>query len=135
MEQDLDSKPLALVVEDEHELRALVACILEQNGFHVLEAADAAEGDRIWATHHGISLVLADIWLPGSTGIDMAERFRFRKPDLNVLFMSAFKPRPTAKDMERMKAPSIAKPFTSTELMNAVRGVMKNPVAVGEMVP
>jgi CheY-like chemotaxis protein len=114
-----------LVVDDEHEMRAFLALILEPAGYKVLEAADAQEADTIWFQHPNIDLLIADIWLPGMNGVDLAVLLRYRKPSLKILFLSGFNPRPTAKEMELMGgAQYVTKPIDRAPFLEKVRQVL-----------
>jgi DNA-binding response OmpR family regulator len=113
-----------LVVDDEHEMRAYLALILEPAGYKVLEAADGQEADHIWSKHE-IDLLIADIWLPGMNGVDLAVLLRYRRPSLKVLFLSGFNPRPTAKEMELMGgAQYITKPIDRGPFLEKIRDVL-----------
>src|SRR5688500_18870804 len=100
-----------LVVEDEHDMRALLAFLLEKEGFHVVEAADAIEADRQWMRHPKIDLAIIDIWLPGMSGIDFAALLRFRRSDVKIIFISGMNPKPTEENFKQMSAPLLTKPF------------------------
>ena len=76
-----------LVVDDEADIRDLLATALGLRGHTVETAADAASGVSR-ATDPGISLVLLDYNLPGARGSEVMGRIRAQRPDLPVLFMS-----------------------------------------------
>ena len=64
-----------LVVEDDPELRGLIAEILADEGYAVLEAGDGREALRI-ARRSGPAAILADQGLPGLSGLELLERLR-----------------------------------------------------------
>ena len=114
-----------LVVEDEHETRALIVLILEQAGYRVLEAADAEEGKRVWGSGSSIDLFMLDVWLPGASGVDLASLIRKQDPSAKILFMSGLNPRPSMKELSLMnKEPFLSKPFGPASVLAMVRGVL-----------
>jgi CheY-like chemotaxis protein len=64
-----------LLVEDDAALRELMAEILTDEGYAVLEAKDGRHGLRL-AQEHMPSLILADQVLPAMSGIELLERLR-----------------------------------------------------------
>ncbi|XYD06722.1 CHASE3 domain-containing protein [Methylobacterium sp. NMS12] len=81
-----------LVVEDEAAVREIACAILSDLGYRVLEAADGAEGLRVFGDHAaGIDLLLTDVVLPGEIrGRELAERIRAIRPEVGVVFMSGY---------------------------------------------
>ena len=79
--------PTILLVEDDPSLRMLTARALQENGFSVRPASAAPE---MWlALDSGpVDLVLLDIMLPGTSGIDLCRSLR-QKSDVPIIFMSA----------------------------------------------
>jgi len=77
-----------LLVEDEEELRELVAETLEASGYTLLKATDCQEAVRIAAEHAGpIDLLLTDVIMPHMSGRDLAERIQPRRPTMAVAFL------------------------------------------------
>jgi DNA-binding NtrC family response regulator len=83
-------QPIALVVEDDHDQRALVAMLLEEAEFEVVEceSAEAAlavmrlKGDRV-------AMVFADIRLAGGMdGVELAQILKARFPKLAMIVTS-----------------------------------------------
>ncbi|WP_276611898.1 response regulator transcription factor [Rhodoferax bucti] len=64
-----------LSVEDTPGIRRLIRMTLEYMGFHVLEAADGAEGLAM-AREHRPDLVLMDVRMPGVSGLTACETMR-----------------------------------------------------------
>ncbi|MBI5162005.1 MAG: response regulator [Micrococcales bacterium] len=76
-----------LVIDDEADIRELLATALALRGHIVETAADAASGVSR-ATQPYVSLVLRDYSLPGARGSEVLAELRARRPELPVLFMS-----------------------------------------------
>jgi two-component system, cell cycle sensor histidine kinase and response regulator CckA len=112
-----------LLVEDEAGVRHLSKRILNNAGYHVLEAANGNDGEKLFALHaDSINLVVTDIMMPGCGGPELLTRLRVRVPDLRVLYMSGYSARTTARHAGiDDSAPFIQKPFTAAELARRVR--------------
>jgi two-component system cell cycle sensor histidine kinase/response regulator CckA len=80
-----------LVVDDEANIRVLVAKILRREAYTVLEAGSAQEAFAVASMHDGpIHLLVTDVVLPGQSGRQIAERMREALPNLRVLYISGF---------------------------------------------
>jgi len=112
-----------LVVEDEASIRSLAREILEEQGYAVLDAAGADEALRRAAAHAGpIHLLLTDVIMPGTSGVDLAQALLARRPGLRVVYMSGYADRAVHAD-----APGVAfvqKPFDPTLLARRVRATL-----------
>ncbi|WAH55529.1 ATP-binding protein [Pseudomonas silvicola] len=80
-----------LVVDDEPSVRVLVMEILEELGYHALEAADGPSGLRVLESSARIDLLVSDVGLPGNmNGRQMADAGRVIRPQLKVLFITGY---------------------------------------------
>jgi signal transduction histidine kinase len=80
-----------LVVEDEADLRTLVALLLRNAGYAVLEAASGDEAYLVAAHHDGpIDLLLTDLVMPEQDGFTVARRLRDARPGIAVAYMSGY---------------------------------------------
>ncbi len=67
----------------------VVAEILEDDGYIVIEAADAPEGLRVLQSGVRIDLLITDLQLPGAmNGRQLADAGRALRPDLRLLFIT-----------------------------------------------
>jgi len=118
--------PTILLVEDDPALRTLTARALGENGFVVRPASAAPE---MWlALEAGaVDLVILDIMLPGTSGIDLCRALRQRS-DVPIIFVSA-KGSETDRvvGLELGADDYIAKPFSTRELVARVRAVLRRP--------
>jgi len=107
-----------LLVEDETEVRRLIAMILEQHGYRVLEAAG---GEEAILTHEAcpdrIDLLITDVVMPHMKGPELAVRLQSRQPDLKVLYISGYPDRAGFRGQEHY----LQKPFATEALVQAVR--------------
>jgi len=81
------SGPLILVVDDEAGIRASLAGVLGDEGYRVIEAADAESALSMLA-EASPDLILLDVLLPGMDGIVFLEELRERETDIPVIMMS-----------------------------------------------
>jgi CheY-like chemotaxis protein len=80
-----------LIVDDEPTVRMLVADVLEEFGYHAIEAPDGASGLRIMQSDVRIDLLVTDVGLPGGmNGRQMADAGRVTRPELKVLFITGY---------------------------------------------
>jgi CheY-like chemotaxis protein len=113
-----------LVVEDEPVLRDMAHLILQDCGYHVLEAGSGAEALQVWDRHPGgIHLILTDVVMPGGmTGRDLAVKLMARHPSLKIIFTSGYNVEETNTDFfRRCGALFLQKPYTRPKLAKAVR--------------
>jgi signal transduction histidine kinase/DNA-binding response OmpR family regulator len=80
-----------LVVDDEPTVRMLVADLLQDAGYRVMEAADGPEGLKILQTDVRVDLLITDVGLPGGmNGRQVADAGRIMRPGLQVLFITGY---------------------------------------------
>jgi signal transduction histidine kinase/ActR/RegA family two-component response regulator len=80
-----------LVVEDDTDVRRIAVAQLTDLGYHVLDAADAEAGLKIFTETGAIDLLLTDVVLPGRLrGRDLADLVRRASPMTKILFMSGY---------------------------------------------
>ncbi|MBN8809311.1 MAG: response regulator transcription factor [Sphingomonas sp.] len=116
--------PTIVLVEDDPPLRALTTRALQENGYTVRPAATAPEMWR--AFEQGpVDLVLLDIMLPGTSGIDLCRELR-RTSDVPIIFVSA-KGSETDRviGLELGADDYLPKPFGTRELVARVRAVLR----------
>ncbi|HVY37328.1 MAG TPA: PAS domain-containing protein [Polyangia bacterium] len=123
-----------LVVEDEATVRRVTRLILEQAGYRVLEASDAAEALHVWDSHQGIiDLLMTDIVMPG--GIDgraLAERLCLRRPELRVILTSGYSAEIAGRDLSlRRGHVFLQKPASPSLLLDCVRRCLTGLTADG----
>ncbi len=107
-----------LVVEDEADVRHIVAEILRRAGHLVYEADGLASTETQCDALPALDLLLTDLVLPGGNGLEVARRVRARYPGLPVLFMSGYSEDVFAggEPVEHL----LQKPFTSRVLIETI---------------
>ncbi|RMF74274.1 MAG: sigma-54-dependent Fis family transcriptional regulator [Alphaproteobacteria bacterium] len=112
-----------LVVDDESDIRELIAGILEDEGFHARTAADADEALAELEARCP-ALVILDIWLQDSRldGLQLLELMKKRYPDLPVVVISGHGNIETAVTaIKRGASDFIEKPFKADHLLHTIR--------------
>ena len=119
-----ERQPQILVVDDDAELRELVADFLGANGMAVATAADGAEMDRRLAVHPA-DLVVLDLMMPGEDGLSILRRLR-RPGGPGVIMLSAM-----GDDTDRIIGLEVgaddylAKPCNPRELLARIRAFLR----------
>lgn len=111
---------LALLVDDDPQVRVTVRRLLLDLGYAVLEAENGAEAREILDQTPGIRLLLSDIVMPGQLdGRQLARYARGAGEVAHVLLMSGY----AAECDNPIEAPWLAKPFGKAELSAALREI------------
>ena len=108
-----------LVVDDERDIRELVAGVLEDEGYRPRTAGNSDEALAAIADRRP-SLVLLDVWLQGSKldGLELLDEIKRRDPALPVLVISGHGNIDTAVSaVRRGAADFIEKPFETARLL------------------
>ena len=80
-----------LVVDDDPAVRMLVAEVLEDLGYAVVEAADGPSALKVLQSDRRIDLLVSDVGLPGGmNGRQVADAGRGMRPGLKVLFITGY---------------------------------------------
>lgn len=87
---DADGRALVLSIDDDQEIRELVAQVLGHAGYEVISAVDGPSGLRA-AREHRPGLILLDIMMPGMNGYRVCDDLQTdpRTSDVPVVFLTA----------------------------------------------
>jgi len=84
-----DNQRTILVVEDEALIRMAVVGLLEDAGYHVMEAANSVEALSLLATNSQISILLTDVDMPGRMdGLGLVGQVRRERPSIRSIVVS-----------------------------------------------
>jgi DNA-binding response OmpR family regulator len=112
--------PRVLVIDDQVDVRAMMAMVLRINRFEVVEAASAAAGLKAFEDT-SIDLAIVDIFLLGGNGFDVIASMRERVPGLPVVAISGMTALDIVADMPGLSnVVCLRKPFRPNELMAAI---------------
>jgi len=103
-----------VVVDDDAEVRVVVAEFLEDFGYNVLQADGAAAAMRLLEQSPRTSLMISDIRMPDMSGLELADIVTSRYPKLKVILISGYF---VAQQVNR---PFLRKPFRMNDLRTAV---------------
>lgn len=117
-----------LLVEDEDLVRTPARTILEARGYKVIEARDGLEGLSVCEGHEGgIDLLVSDLIMPGLGGRELADRALMIRPEMKVLFISAYTEDLMRREGLRNGVPFLRKPFSAVDLARSVRDALDSP--------
>ena len=126
-----------LVVDDDPQMLRYVRDALAAGGYAPLLTGDSEELPGLIRTHKP-RLVLLDLRLPGTDGIELMERIP-ELGDLPVIFISAYgRDETIVRALDAGASDYIVKPFSSTELTARVRAALRRraapaPFLLGEL--
>lgn len=105
-----------LIVDDEQTTRELCATVAQQCGMKALTAASAEEALEI-LEQSAVDIVLTDLKLPASSGIELLQRIRDLHPHIEVMVLTQYGTIDSAVEATRMGALDyVTKPFRLEEL-------------------
>lgn len=111
-----------LIVDDETDLRELMAIVLESVGHEVATARNGADAIAL-TEHEAFDLLVLDVMMPGITGLEVLCEIRARTtPQPAVLMLSALCSRADVRAGYVAGADDyLAKPYAMTELLERVQ--------------
>jgi len=113
-----------LVVDDEPDIRELLCEILEEEGYAVTAAADAAAARRAREQEHP-DLALLDVWMPDTDGISLLKEWSAGNGDFPVIMLSGHGTIETAVEATRYGAYDfVEKPLSLAKLLLTVRSAL-----------
>lgn len=117
----MSKMPVIAIVDDDGAIRTGLSSLLRSEGYqiHLFESADAFLDSSLRA---GIDLVITDIQMDGTNGLDLQEILKYRQPNLPMLVMTAF-PQPDLRSRALAQGARcfMCKPFEAEELLGCIR--------------
>jgi YesN/AraC family two-component response regulator len=114
-----------LIIDDEQQMRRLLARILNGAGHTVHEANNGEEGIRLFHRVHP-TLVITDIVMPEIEGIELIRKLRREAPTIPILAISGVGHPLYLRAATGLGATAaLAKPFGSDELLSVVERLLK----------
>ena len=121
--------PHILVVDDDHEIRDLLARFLARHGLGVSTARDGAEMMRVLETT-AADLVVLDLMMPGEDGLSLTRRLRAQGVAIPIIMLTAM-----GEDTDRIVGLEVGaddylpKPFNPRELLARIKAVLRRAPA------
>lgn len=113
-----------LLVEDENLVRDFARMALSENGYTVYEAANAKEAVLIFDREKGrFDLVFSDLVLADQSGLQLADYFILRNPELAVLITSSYAEAAVQREAISQRGFGfLPKPYSLADVVSAVKG-------------
>lgn len=122
----MDGARVAVVVEDDADIRALLAAVLEQAGFDVHTAATGADALDLVRAHDPIVTTL-DVGLPGMDGYETARRIREISSAYIVMLTARTEEIDALQGLDAGADDYITKPFRPRELRARIDAMLRRP--------
>jgi two-component system, NtrC family, response regulator AtoC len=127
----LPEKKQVLIVDDEPNLRKILAAQLSRDGYDVLTAEDGEQGLSVLREHH-IDLVVTDLRMPKVDGMTLLRKAHEEDPDLPIVMITAHGTIDTAVEALKIGAfDYLTKPFDKDEVRQIVAKALKTRALAG----
>lgn len=130
----MDNPRVAVIVEDDQDIRELISVILNQAGFEVHAASNGADGVEAVRTHHP-DIVTLDLGLPDIDGFEVARRIRLFSDTYIVMLTGRADEMDTLLGLETGADDYLTKPFRPRELRARISAMLRRPRAAGQGAP
>ncbi|HVH45877.1 MAG TPA: sigma-54 dependent transcriptional regulator [Labilithrix sp.] len=128
----LPEKKQVLIVDDEPNLRKILAAQLSRDGYDVLLAEDGEQGLTLLREHH-IDLVVTDLKMPKVDGMTLLRQALAEQPELPIVMITAHGTVDTAVEALKLGAfDYLTKPFDKEEVRQIVGKALKTRELAGE---
>jgi DNA-binding response OmpR family regulator len=122
----VEQERVAVVIEDEEDIRSLLAAVLSQAGFTVHGAADGNEGLELVREHQPLVTTL-DVNMPGMDGFETAKRIRGISTTYIVMLSARTEEIDALQGLEAGADDYVAKPFRPRELRARIDAMLRRP--------
>ena len=112
-------RPRLMVVDDDPEVRVIVAEFLEDFGYRVIQASGGAEALSLLSHTPDLRMIITDIRMPDMSGIELADIATRRQRDLKVILISGY------FVSQQVDWRFLRKPFRMKDLEAAVRAELE----------
>ncbi len=112
-----------LLVEDEHEIRTLLAEVFRMEHYEVFQAADGVDALKLFEeSMDRIDLMITDLGLPNLGGIELIERVRSLKPSMKIIGSSGYGRQNIREEVLIAGGDEfVPKPYVTSELIRTVK--------------
>jgi len=120
----MTDRPHLLIVDDDREIRGLLAQYLEKHDFRTTAVPDGKEMRRVLERSH-IDVLVLDLMLPGEDGLTLCRELRARS-QLPIIMLTA-----RGEDVDRIIGLELgaddylAKPFNPRELLGRIKAILR----------
>lgn len=128
---DTASRPRALVIDDDHAMREMVACMLDCAGFEAEAAADA-DAALFALQARPYAVAVCDLHMPRRDGLAFTSAAHRIRPGTPVVLMTSFACADARADAAAAGASCLlSKPFSIRELREAIAAALAPGSAAG----
>jgi DNA-binding NtrC family response regulator len=121
------NKETILIVDDDVDMAQSCKTIFELEGFHATTTRSGQQTLKALSSNHSISLVLADLKMPGMDGTELLKNIKKKFPSTDVIIMTGYGTIKTAVESIKLGASDyITKPFNRDELIQTVKKIFEN---------
>jgi DNA-binding response OmpR family regulator len=117
---------IAVVIEDEEDIRSLLSAVLAQAGFMVHGAGTGEEGLELVLAHQPLVTTL-DVNMPGMDGFETAKRIRAVSATYIVMLSARTEEIDALQGLEAGADDYVAKPFRPRELRARIDAMLRRP--------
>lgn len=122
----VEESRVAVVIEDEEDIRSLLSTVLSQAGFEVHGAADGTTGIELVRERRPLVTTL-DVNMPGIDGFETAKRIRAISPTYIVMLSARTEEIDALQGLEAGADDYVAKPFRPRELRARIDAMLRRP--------
>jgi two-component system OmpR family response regulator len=126
----MNNAPHVLLVEDDADIRDLLATFLRQHGMRVSVARDGNEMDQL-LTVSRVDILILDIMLPDEDGLSLCRRVRAAGGMPIIMLTARGQEIDRIVGLEMGADDYVSKPFSSRELLARIRAVLRRSQVVG----
>ena len=122
----MEEARVAVVIEDEEDIRSLLSAVLSQAGFAVHGAANGQDGLELVREHQPLVTTL-DVNMPGMDGFETAKRIRAISSTYIVMLSARTEEIDALQGLEAGADDYVAKPFRPRELRARIDAMLRRP--------
>jgi two-component system, OmpR family, KDP operon response regulator KdpE len=122
---NLSATPIALVIDDEPQIRRLLRVTLEANGYRVFDAATGQDGVA-QAAQRRPDVVLLDLGLPDLEGVEVLKRLREWSKVPVIILSVCDREEDKVAALDAGADDYVTKPFNSAELLARLRAALRH---------
>ncbi len=130
----LGERRVAVIIEDDTDIRHLLETVLEQAGFDVVSTANGLDGIAAVREHSPLVTTL-DVSMPGIDGFEVAKRIRVFSSTYVVMLTARDEEIDMLQGLDSGADDYVTKPFRPRELRARIEAMLRRPRAHGTVAP
>ncbi len=125
----MENTPVILIVDDDHDINALLSDYLQRNGYQTRTAGDG-KGMATQLEQGRVDLIVLDLNLPGEDGLTLCRNLRASSNTPVIMLTARGEPVDRILGLEMGADDYLAKPFEPRELLARIRSVLRRTEAL-----